>query len=330
MNKILLFAMCVALLGLSAQAFGQTIQVPPEQPRTILTDQMQSVERNRQKQDRMSGKDERGMIANRGGLRPLPPTTRPDGKAYSKKELKEIEAKKKPGQEDLNKFADFLKQPHTGILRLFPFIHCRQGSFIIRVDGDCADFIPDSWAYSFRTKGYSYNSFSDIRLEDGSLAGGSLFALGMMTALGDVSLAELTLESEGLKQLVGLEPKTEHQESVKQMASFAQGVEISGFKYSSSVAIKENTTYALRSVAYRISDRTQIVSLRKGMAPYEAPVIPINLYDERDDIIIAFRVIRQSDDGSVTILWKEFSRRNAPKLMFPKEMKVVYLKDDLL
>jgi hypothetical protein len=43
--------------------------------------------------------------------------------------------------------------------------------------------------------------------------------------------------------------------------------------------------------------------------------------DKRVDVTLAFRVIRIGEDGSVTILWKELQRKEAPKLKYVRPEK---------
>jgi hypothetical protein len=68
--------------------------------------------------------------------------------------------------------------------------------------------------------------------------------------------------------------------------------------------VADNTTYALRSIAYQGTIMRSIQTLTYN----ELDV------DKRRDVIVVFRVVKRDADGSVTILWKELSNKNAPKL----------------
>ena len=50
--------------------------------------------------------------------------------------------------------------------------------------------------------------------------------------------------------------------------------------------------------------------------------------DKRKDLILAFRVIRKTPNGSVTILWKELQQNKAPEIVFQKEEKLMDIKPD--
>lgn len=53
---------------------------------------------------------------------------------------------------------------------------------------------------------------------------------------------------------------------------------------------------------------------RTGKTP---PYVFLQLVsDKRIDLLVAFRIIREDEDGSVSILWKEISRQNAPTIKF--------------
>ena len=57
-----------------------------------------------------------------------------------------------------------------------------------------------------------------------------------------------------------------------------------GFTYTSSIAATAGMTYALRSLDYEFSD-----------------------------VLVAFHVVRQDDDGSMILLWKMLKKFPAPK-----------------
>jgi len=50
--------------------------------------------------------------------------------------------------------------------------------------------------------------------------------------------------------------------------------------------------------------------------------INLNYVDKRMDLIVAFRVVGRETNGSVTILWKELNRLDAPKILFAKNEKL--------
>ena len=296
----------------------------PFDPSNSPPDFVRRNDERRKSLDKLNGKDDRGMIANRENLRRanLPRTKR--DKPYTKEELAQLEALKRPSEADLAVYADFLEKKGTGMFRLFPYLNCTEKG-LIRIDGECADYVFDSWTYSFRSKDYRESRFLDIKYEDGHLVTGSLLSLGILTPLGDVPVEKVTLTSDGMKFLADLKPETDYQETEKQFNSFAKGVEDGGFTYSSKTKIEEPMTYGLRVVAYRMPIKVQLFlgddpAFNNQNLKFS---YPINEFDKRDDIIVAFRIIRKEKDGNVTIVWKELSRTDAPKLVFPKDIKKV-------
>ena len=272
------------------------------------------------------GRLNRGMIANRERRPRIVPRRYPDGKPYSKEELAQIEALKRPGEADLVKYAYFLKQKGTGMFRLFPYLPCIEKG-LLRADGECANHVYDSWAYSFRAKYYSSLYYHDLKYKDGNLiAGGSLLSLGILTKLGDVAVEKISLTSDGMKFLAELKPETGQQESETQISSFVKGVEAGGYKYSTKIKIEENTTYGLRVVAYRMPGDVKLL-LTDNPGPFGDINHQINKLDERDDMTIAFRILRREADGNITIIWKELSRTDAPKLVLPKGVKRLIIKE---
>jgi hypothetical protein len=93
------------------------------------------------------------------------------------------------------------------------------------------------------------------------------------------------------------------------------GVESGGFHYADAVEPKENTTYAMRMIAYRL----------ENTLPPLSPDLPLNellfhslALDKRLDIIVVFRLLRTDENGGVTIVWKELDRKESSKIKFPK------------
>jgi hypothetical protein len=325
MKHLKVFSVALGILfSVSVDASAQgSLPLDPHNP---PPEYVRRVDERRREWDRMNGRDDRGMIAGRSAelKRPLPPRTRPDGKPYTEEELEQIEAMKKPSAADAKAFADFLRQPGTGMFRLFPYLQCREkGS--IRVDAECAGYIPESWSYSFRDKKKPYLNYFDIKYRGAELVTGSLLSLGVMTALGDVPLDKVSLTSGGVKFLSEIKPETAIGESGKQIESIRKGVESGNYKYSGKVGIEENMTYGLRVTAYRMPDSVSLYVQSDDLG--RSGLTPINKFDERDDVIVVFRIIRKDSNGVITIVWKRLSRTDAPELVFPENLKFIDVKE---
>jgi hypothetical protein len=321
MKKLMISVMFAGFLcGVNA-AFGQQGYDPYNPPPAWVT----RMDANRERMDRMNGRNDMGMIIHNPNfkMRPLPRRF-PDGTVYTKEDIAKIEAEKKPDEADSAKFADFLKQPNTGLIRLFPYLPCYE-KYLIRIDGECANFIPTGWAYSFRAKAYSDQAFFDLKLKDGNLITGSAISLGILTVLGDIPLENVSLTSDGMKFLAELKPETQQAESEKQMSGVASGIEADGYRYSNKVKFEEQKTYGLRVIAYRVQSKVRILLVGDPENGFGSGSFPLNKYDKRDDLTIVFRIVRKEEDGNITILWKELSRAEAPKLIFSKEIKSILI-----
>jgi len=180
-----------------------------------------------------------------------------------------------PSQEDQAKFAEFLNQPNTGLIRLMPreqYDH----KLTIRGGGSY---------YSFTRLTHEYGYGSDIELQQGHFSVGFAGAdFGFMLNLGDVPIDDVTTETEGVKYLTAFMPPSAEPEARIQQRR-AWGFEDGGFKYKRDLLAKVNSTYVVRSVDYDTSD-----------------------------CLVVFRVVRQDEDDSVTILWKLLKKYPTPRL----------------
>jgi hypothetical protein len=135
---------------------------------------------------------------------------------------------------------------------------------------------------------------------------------GILVALGDIGLENISLASGGLNFLAEYKPETLSEKALKQTFQLIKGIDSDGYLYRKTLPAKENTTYALRVIAYRGS----VLQTFRGM------LFNMLAGDERADIIVAFRVLKKDEKtGSFTLVWRELSRKDAPKIIFPKKSK---------
>ncbi len=87
-----------------------------------------------------------------------------------------------------------------------------------------------------------------------------------------------------------------------------KGYEKDKFTYASILDVTPDTTYVMRSIAYR------------GVSARNVNGIVFNEldFDKRKDVVIAFRVVQVNEGKDVTIIWKELDDNKAPKLEAPK------------
>lgn len=234
-----------------------------------------------------------------------------NGLFVRKKPTGEQKKQLSPSARDLARYARFLSQPNTGIFRLLPDLNCDENPLVIRADEKCLNVIPESSFYSFREKSHSPEILSDIRLENNHLISNGIMAQGILVALGDVPLENITLKSDGLAFLNAYSPHTSAAEAEKQFVEIAKGVGSGKYEYRKAFPVKTNTTFALRVIAYRGNIYRTFRGYRYNLLEG----------DNRVDLTLAFRVVGKEADGGVTLLWKELRRGKSPRIEFLKRKK---------
>lgn len=194
-----------------------------------------------------------------------------------------------PAPDDLKTYAEFLRQSGTGIFRLMR-VDKQNHRKVVTADnldlkGDVLLFGGGA-QYSFTKKNHNADKWSDIGWDGESfLAGIGGQALGALVELSDVSLEEVSTETKGVGYLTRLVPADTEAAAEKQFQQLEKGVTEDGFSYALSAPWKLDITYALRSVNYG-----------------------------RSDLLVAFRVMKQDQNGSLIVLWKKLKSYNTPNL----------------
>jgi hypothetical protein len=163
-------------------------------------------------------------------------------------------------------------------------------------------------AYSFRTESYRLPRLADVILIDGVFRTGGVYQQVIMAEIGDVAIDDVTLDSYGLKYLVGLKPVRDSDEFMRFDGEIQKGIEANGFLYRKGHLVKENSTFILRSIAYRGIFMRSV----DGISYDELE------FDKRRDVIVVFRVVDTDAAGNVTIAWKRLKDTEAPKLKIKK------------
>lgn len=192
-------------------------------------------------------------------------------------ELKEAEKQfLAPSVEDQAKFAQFLSQPDTGLIRLLPRKTYEQR---LTVRGGGAYF-------SFVLLTHEYGHGSDIELDAAQFSVGFAGAdFGFITRLGKIPIEDATRDHPGAQFLNSFTVPTTRAGADEQHRRGHSGFEVNGFNYRSTFPVKKKATYLLRSINYRDSD-----------------------------VLVAFKIVRQEPDGSVVLLWKILKRFPVPLL----------------
>ncbi len=214
-------------------------------------------------------------------------------------------------EEDAAKYTSFLREPKTGLIKLFPDVGCEENANIIRADKECLNWIPNSAFYSFREREHTTEYLADIRLEKDFLISDGVLSQGILVALGSVPLDNVTLDSAGMNFLVNYQPEQKNKDAYRQTVQITRGIKADKFLYKNTLPAIADTTYALRVIAYR----------GRFLQTFRRFRFNVLDGDERTDLTLAFRVVRKSEDGSISLLWKELQRKDAPKLLYEKREK---------
>ena len=125
-----------------------------------------------------------------------------------------------------------------------------------------------------------------------------------MADIGDVAIEDVTLDTRGIKYLLEFEPVADSEHFTRTEDMIIKGIERDGFLYRKGHLVKENSTYVLRSIAYRGKYMRSVDGV-----PYDELE-----FDKRRDVIVAFQVVEKDAAGNVTIVWKRLRDVEAPKL----------------
>lgn len=227
-----------------------------------------------------------------------------------KKDEKELLA---PQKEDSEKYAEFLKQKNTDLIKLISDRGCDKDFGVVVSSQHCETYsMPGAGAsYSFRTKFYRMRQLGDVIFTGNHFQSVGQLTHGIFVNIGDVPLENVNLQTNGVSFLMSIAP-TEDMEKADELTEkliSGEGIKNGEFSYQSIVPASENTTYILRSIAYR----GNIYRTIQGM-PYDELE-----FDKRREITVAFRVVRLEGEESVTILWKELDSQKTPKLNVLKD-----------
>lgn len=217
---------------------------------------------------------------------------------------------------DLKKYEQFLRQSDTGLTKLITDRGCAEFTVVLNVSGDCLKYsMPGAGSsFSFRTRNYTINRLADLTFKEDGFYSSGVLSHAVMVNIGDVSLEQVTMQTDGLKFLNDFQTVTEFEKAIEADEFLVKGIENDGFFYCRNLEAKENATFVLRSVAYRGS----YYRATEGFVYDELD------FDERRDVTVAFRIVRR-DSESATILWKILANQKSPaiKKISPEKLKLM-------
>lgn len=305
MRKFVLFLVCMILFGVVCPRVFSQFQRRLTQEEQML---LEAARRQAESERRMAELERR-----RNSIGKMP-VKADDTPSLDKDTIERIRAFRQIDPAEQAKYAKFLTDDRTGMLRFYPDNDCVTPNYV-RIDGDCAGFVPNSYGFSFRAKSYTDDYYHDIAFKGDEVVSTGFFSQGVLVALGDVQINKVDAASPGLKYLVDLQPDLNPADARQTAVKFSFGVNSDGYRYARRVKTSENTTYAARVVAYRIGNGLR--PLGETTTTMEKRFISLS-FDTRADIIVVFRIVKLEKSGPVTILWKELSRGDAPKIKFGK------------
>ncbi|MGI8638835.1 MAG: hypothetical protein ACR2MG_02630 [Pyrinomonadaceae bacterium] len=220
----------------------------------------------------------------------------------SKKELKAVA----PKPELFEKYAEFLRQPNTGLTKLINDSGCADNAKIVVATDECLKYtMPGAGSsYSFRVENYRIPRLADLIFTENSFQASGILLHGIFVNIGDVRLDKVTLQTVGLKYLLDFQPEVDYAKAGEIDRQLSKGIRKDKFLYRRGLNAVENTTFVLRSIAYD----GKYLRAAGGVIYNEFS------FDKRRDVIVAFRIVDKDDDGNVTILWKELANKKSPRI----------------
>lgn len=212
-----------------------------------------------------------------------------------------------PEAADIVAHSQFLKQKDTGIVKLIADQGCSKDLLVADSRPHCVKYSMPGAAssFSFRMESHWLRHLSDITF-DGEKFLSSLGELtnGILIDIGDVPLDRIDPRERQYQTVRSFAAPVEMQKASNLAALLETGINDGEIVYKSSAQAKENSTYLLRSIAYR-GDSMRII---EDVAFNEFD------FDVREDLFAVFRVIRLAPNESVTIVWRILERKESPKL----------------
>lgn len=142
-------------------------------------------------------------------------------------------------------------------------------------------------AYSFRTESYRLPRLADLILHEGIFKTGGAFQQVMIVHLGDVPVEDVTIGTNGMKFLIESKPVKDSDDFTRNEEDFIKGIERDGFLYRKGEHVKKNSTYALRSIAYRGTYLRTIDNITYDELDF----------DSRRDVVVVFPIGKKDSTG---------------------------------
>ncbi len=138
--------------------------------------------------------------------------------------------------------------------------------------------------YSFTKQSHSYNEIPQIELQNnGFSVGFAGFNSGLICDLGEISLAEIGEKTKGFSFLIDYKPVNNESEGRIESRRFSAGFNVGVATFKNRFPSVVGHSYFLRAISY-----------------------------DQADVMVAFKVQRKDDDGSLIIFWKLIKQFDNP------------------
>jgi hypothetical protein len=229
-------------------------------------------------------------------------------------------------QKDLTLYEKILEEENTGIFRLLPDFDCQQTK-VIKIGDKCAGYVPKTDTYSFRQGFHVTQPIHDLKLTNQNLKSEGLLSLGILAPLGDLPIEDVTLENKVLKSINDLKPAKKFKQFIDQREELRKGIKVSGDVFSNSAKVEVGKVYAIRIIAFRALNSSKLFRLDevKNLKRTELNEVAgeFSRFDfntirarKRNDTVVVFKVVSQTEDGGITIVWKRLRQKRSPVINF--------------
>lgn len=308
LKQNLMIVLILILFVITGTAPTANSQQPPKQPDNFkpridipIEQQQETYIKQRERALRNVGKT---IVGKENILERMPVKIFPNEAARRKEEIEnwnKTKAMLRPPSTYYDQLAEVLKNKNMNLARLFVEKNCDQGKTVsVQELERCDGVIPVMGGgsyYSFRLKDNAFlkGDWWDIHFTDNKFVVGNDTVQTIISEIGKIDLQTINLKSKALAFLKNYKPKHNLAEIKEQNKILEKGISFNNFTYSNSAAVKFNSTYVLRSVAYRLKHDPRVDYLGKGI-----------------DSFVAFKIVGREADGSLILLWKEL-RTDLPR-----------------
>lgn len=306
--------MCGATLCLTQSLFSQLSKVdePAYRPTREQQIWMDGAKRN---ESRMGGKDEDGFIKqpteSRGTYEPFEGSREREAEriaaanAVALADVAEINRKMTAPREYLNKYPEYTTGKNVGIFRLYPNQNCGTGKIVDVKELERCGNLPQILGFGSKTS-FSLSAvptdfvksigllfaYPDLEYRDNKLYAGNPLTETLITELGNADLGKIDSKTAEIQFLTKWKKSSNRKDVVAHRKLIENGINENNRLYSSNAPVRLNSAYALRSIAY------------------------YNKYKMywNNDLVVAFKIVAQENDGSVIIIWKQLQKKGAPEI----------------